>query len=215
MFAMAGLTAYAGSPVFNSVSLYACGPSFAEGPPVTNLTAAILNHKEIRLNWEISETRNILHFEVQHSTNGRSFSAIGIVKFKLNAESAKTDYQFQHIQPAPGKNFYRIKTIYLNRSTDQSITVPIVFSQDTADKNDKEALVFPNPSENGIVYFSTKAKTISQYQLYVFDLDGKLVRQKLILSNQTTIIQQLTKGTYLFEIFRNDDRIDHGQLVVR
>lgn len=219
----AGVQLYAG--VFQmerSVSLYACGPFFraplyapvpASLPPVSGLTASLINNKEVQLQWELADEKNILHFEIQHSTNGRSFSAVGIVKFKLNTEASKAAYTFLHTQPVSGKNYYRIKTVYLNRSAEQSVIVPIQYSTDEKDK--KEAVVFPNPSANGIVYFSATSSRSAQYQLYVFDLDGKLVRQKLIQSNQTTILQQLSKGTYLFEVFKNDERIDSGQLIVR
>ena len=222
-FCLAGIQVHAAASVMRqSVSLYACGPFFstpvyatalASFQPVSGLTASLINNKEVQLQWELSDEKNILHFEIQHSTNGRSFSAVGIVKFKLNTEGSKAAYTFLHTQPVSGKNYYRIKTVYLNRSSEQSVIVPIQYSTDEKDK--KEAVVFPNPSANGIVYFSTTSSRSAQYQLYVFDLDGKLVRQKLIQSNQTTILQQLSKGTYLFEIFKNDERIDSGQLIVR
>ncbi|MGV3767356.1 MAG: T9SS type A sorting domain-containing protein [Chitinophagaceae bacterium] len=222
-FCFAGLQLRAAAPQLKqSVSLYACGPFFTGPenhsvqvllPPVTGLTASLVNNKEVQLQWELSDEKNILHFEIQHSTNGRSFSAVGIVKFKLNTEAEKAAYTFLHTQPVSGRNYYRIKTVYLNRSTEQSVIVPVQYSTDAKDR--KEAVVFPNPSANGIVYFSTTSSRSAQYQLYVFDLDGKLVRQKLVQSNQTTILQQLSKGTYLFEIFKNDERIDSGQLIVR
>lgn len=197
-----------------SVSPYAYGHHFSSPrpiPPVVNLTASIIQQKEIQLQWGITQPRDISHFEIQHSSNGRSFSSIGIVKLKLGSDAAELVYAFQHLRPVKGRNFYKIKTVFLNKTNEQSEIVPVIFS-DIADST-REVKVFPNPSK-GTVYFSAESNEVAQYQLYLFDIEGKLLRQKMILANQTALISALQRGTYLFEIFKNDERIDRGQLIV-
>jgi hypothetical protein len=53
------------------------------------------------------------------------------------------------------------------------------------------------------------------YQLYIFDMKGNLVKQANIRNKQTTVLNNIEKGSYLFEIFSNDERIENGQLIVR
>ena len=53
------------------------------------------------------------------------------------------------------------------------------------------------------------------YQLYLFDIEGNLIKQANIRNKQTTVLNNLEKGTYVFEVFSDDERIENGQLIVR
>ena len=53
------------------------------------------------------------------------------------------------------------------------------------------------------------------YQLYLFDIEGNLIKQANIRNKQTTVLNNLEKGTYVFEVFSDDERIENGQLFVR
>jgi len=66
-----------------------------------------------------------------------------------------------------------------------------------------------------VLFFSVRGHQGKVYQLFVFDLDGKMVKQSEIRNRQTTLIKDMEKGTYLFEVFSDDDRIGNGQIAVR
>jgi hypothetical protein len=66
-----------------------------------------------------------------------------------------------------------------------------------------------------VIFFSVHGIPGKVYQLYLFDLDGKLVKQCEIRNKQTTHIKEIEKGVYLFDVFSDDDRIGNGQLTVR
>lgn len=66
-----------------------------------------------------------------------------------------------------------------------------------------------------VLFFSVKGTNGKVYQLYVFDLDGHLVKQKEIRNKQTVYISDFNKGIYLFDVFCDDERIGNGQLAVR
>ena len=53
------------------------------------------------------------------------------------------------------------------------------------------------------------------YQLFLFDVEGNLVKQANIKNKQTTVIDNIEKGNYLFEVFSDDERIENGQVIVR
>lgn len=53
------------------------------------------------------------------------------------------------------------------------------------------------------------------YQFFLFDMEGNLVKQANIRNKQTTVLNNIEKGTYLFEIFSNDERIENGKVIVR
>jgi len=66
-----------------------------------------------------------------------------------------------------------------------------------------------------VLFFTVKGEEGKVYQLYVFDLDGNLVKQTEIRNKQTTFIEKIDKGVYLFDVFCDDDRIGNGQIAVR
>jgi hypothetical protein len=70
-------------------------------------------------------------------------------------------------------------------------------------------------AEHKVVFFSVKGAQGRVYHFYVFDVDGRLVKQTEIRSGQTTLIKDIEKGNYFFEVFTDDMRIGHGQIAVR
>ena len=74
--------------------------------------------------------------------------------------------------------------------------------------------LYPDASHE-VLFFSARGVDGKVYQLFVFDIEGKLVKQVNIKNKQTTILDHIDKGNYLFEVFSDDERIEKGQLIVR
>jgi len=74
--------------------------------------------------------------------------------------------------------------------------------------------LYPNANQQ-VLFFSVNGNEGKVYQLFLFDLDGKLVKQVNIRNKQTTVLNNIEKGNYLFEVFSDDDRIENGQVIVR
>ena len=53
------------------------------------------------------------------------------------------------------------------------------------------------------------------YQLFLFDMGGRLVSQTRIRNSETALLSKFEKGNYMFEIFNNDDKIEYGSIVVK
>jgi hypothetical protein len=64
------------------------------------------------------------------------------------------------------------------------------------------------------VFFSASGPKQKFYQLYLFDLSGKLISQASIAHKQTTLVEMKTKGTFLFEVFSDDEKIESGEVLV-
>ena len=65
-----------------------------------------------------------------------------------------------------------------------------------------------------VVFFKVKGSHGSVYHLYVFDLEGRLIKQTETRNKQTTLIKNMEKGIYLFEVFNDDDKIGNGQIAI-
>jgi hypothetical protein len=66
-----------------------------------------------------------------------------------------------------------------------------------------------------VLFFSASGREGKAYQLFVFDVSGNLVRRANIRNKETTMLGNMEKGIYLFEVFSNDERIGNGRLFVR
>ncbi|HTF30931.1 MAG TPA: T9SS type A sorting domain-containing protein [Flavitalea sp.] len=104
-------------------------------------------------------------------------------------------------------------------STDDAFTNPrkkadsIYIYKQVLNKAYRIAL-YPDAAQQ-VVFFSVTGMEGKIYQLSVFDMEGRLVKQSEIRNKQTTHIKDLEKGVYLFEVFSDDDRISNGQLTFR
>jgi hypothetical protein len=70
-------------------------------------------------------------------------------------------------------------------------------------------------ADNKVLFFTVRGVQGRVYQLYLFDTSGKLVKQTEIRNKQTTLINNMDKGVYLFEVFSDDERVGNGQIAVK
>ena len=89
----------------------------------------------------------------------------------------------------------------------------IVIKKQTVNKKIKVKL-YPSANQQ-VLFFSATGEAGKVYQLFLFDLDGKLVKQVNIRNKQTTVLNNIGKGDYLYEVFSDDDRVENGQLIVK
>ena len=88
----------------------------------------------------------------------------------------------------------------------------LVQKQLTSKKN--KIKLYPNANHQ-VLFFSASGQAGKVYQLFLFDIDGKLVKQVNIRNRQTTVLNRIEKGNYVFEVFSDDERIENGQVIVK
>jgi hypothetical protein len=74
--------------------------------------------------------------------------------------------------------------------------------------------LYPN-AEQDVLFFSVRGSEEKVFQLFLFDVAGNLIKQANIKGKQTTVIDNIEKGNYLFEVFSDDERIENGQIIIR
>lgn len=89
----------------------------------------------------------------------------------------------------------------------------IQVSKSQSSKKNKIRL-YPDARQQ-VLFFSAGGESGKVYQLYLFDMDGRLVNQASIRKGETTVLTNITEGNYLFEVFTDDERIENGHLAVR
>jgi hypothetical protein len=115
---------------------------------------------------------------------------------------------FTILQPAFASD---VPTTLGMRSSDTIHSIQV--NKSLVSKKNKIKL-FPDARQQ-VLFFSANGEDKRVYQLYLFDMDGRLVSQASIRNRETTVLSSLAEGNYLFEIFTDDERIENGHLVVR
>jgi hypothetical protein len=92
-------------------------------------------------------------------------------------------------------------------------THSIEISKSLSSKKHKIRL-YPDARQQ-VLFFSANGKDGKVYQLFLFDMDGRLVSQTQIRNRETTVLTNISEGNFLFEVFTDDERIENGQLKVR
>jgi hypothetical protein len=154
-----------------------------------SFTAAKSNEKVV-LTWQTAAETNSSHFVVEHSTDGRNFTAIGTVAAAGNSNSLHS-YSFTHNSPGSKANFYRIMQIdndgHKNYSDVRKINFDIT-------ANDFTILV--NPVSNGKlqVQFSKSANAV------IYNNAGQVVMKQFITAGSQVInLGNLAAGIYMLQ----------------
>ena len=121
------------------------------------------------LTWLTSEERNFNYFEIQRSSDGHSFEAIGRISASDHS-SALRSYQFVDNQTS-GMIYYRLKMIDQDGSHQFSKIISVLNSFEKNIVGD----FYPNPS-GGPVFIDVYTKASENWQIRLFDINGKLIR---------------------------------------
>lgn len=136
-------------------------------------TGEVLND-DAKLNWITASERNNLGFEIERSSDGRTFEYVGFVKGAGNS-NIKRNYQFvdANVFNQSSVVYYRLKQIDVNGGYEYSNTIEL-------NKMQLETFAvtpYPNPFLSTL---NLKVNTPQEgnAQITVFDLNGKLVFSK-------------------------------------
>jgi hypothetical protein len=152
------------------------------------------------LTWSTEQESNSNYFEVEHSTNGTDFTAIG--KVYANGMSSKTiAYKFDDVKAAAGANYYRLRMVDKDGYAEYSNTVLVNVNI----KGFFVTGVYPSPFTDK-VNISISSENASQAVVRFYDLAGRVLATQNAMINKgvTTItlnnLGNLSKGMYVAEV---------------
>jgi hypothetical protein len=73
--------------------------------------------------------------------------------------------------------------------------------------------VYPTPNNQGSITIHSSKQTPLSF--YLFDLEGKMIFQTVVKKNEKQTVEGLTKGTYLYNAFLNDENIEKGKIEIK
>lgn len=158
------------------------------------LTSFTANPKEnqVYLDWQTASELNNLGFEVEKSTDGRSWEMIGFVAGTGTSTEMST-YRFIDKSPVSGTNYYRLKQTDIDGDFEFSEILLIIYKD-----NVDEIAIYPNPTKDFLtVDLGNNIATIQ-----VLDLTGRLVTSIMNDKNivQTIDFSNFENGIYILQI---------------
>lgn len=144
----------------------------------------------VQLEWATAQERNNDYFVVERSPNGRSWEDIGEVEGVGDSEAINF-YGFTDERPLLGNNFYRIRQVDRDRSTDYTQVIRIHFDPVWDFRS------YPNPVRDELVL---ELKGLDQYRLALSDLQGRqfMAPVKNSLSGRLQLdMSQIPPGLYV------------------
>lgn len=169
--------------------------------PVSLLSfTANKSNSAVALNWQTASEQNSALFQVERSTNGESYTRIGVVRAAGNS-STKRSYQLNDNEPYLGLNYYRLKMVDLDGSFEYSEVRQVNFGN----RDLRILSAYPNPAQNEIVLNVAAPKGYKNAQLRILNAQGSVAMSQDVTEDLSDDyinlnISALAKGVYLAEI---------------
>jgi hypothetical protein len=164
-------------------------------PVLWQYVKAQLINNETLVSWATAQEINTSKFDIEHSIDGINFAKLG-EKAAVGNSTSTSYYNFTHLKPALGFNYYRIKQIDLNGSFKYSVIVKVLNRNDI-----KQTSIVPNPVADVLNLVEPAITFINSIDVY--DSRGALVLHKNILSETQVYslpVYTLAKGSYVLKI---------------
>ncbi len=174
---------------------------------LTSFNGQLIDKQIIKLNWATASEINSNYFEVEKSTDGTDFKAIGRVKAAGNSIE-KTRYFFNDnaVLESDKILYYRIKTMDTNGTFKYTKTIAVY---NEISKN-TPLRVYPNPAKNTIsIDNSILIKSIN-----IYNLQGVLIKKSVVNSAANNVdISAFSAGIYLLEVENTEGSISRIKFV--
>jgi hypothetical protein len=145
----------------------------------------------VQLNWISVNETSFDHYELEHSSDVNSWNILISVPAR-NQGNEVSNYEYIHMNPVNGTNYYRLKLVDHDGSFTYSNTVQVFH-------DNGEVFVQPNPFSQSTNIVFSKAQSS---QLIIYDLLGRVVfnYQTTEPVKEITLGETLSHGTYILNV---------------
>lgn len=206
-----GSIASASFTSFNSIFTLANAAGFSNPLPVELLGFTAKVQKEVVvLDWSTASELNSDFFEVQRSTDGFNYTALGRVT-AAGSSNVLRRYAFNDNQPARGVNYYRLRQVDIDGSETYSPIRSVIFIPG-------RVTVYPNPVADRVVQVNIP-EVDEAMNISLLRADGSLVIeqvQTVFLAGNTEfhLSEAVQPGCYLLRLQSATGQVWQERLVV-
>jgi len=159
-----------------------------------NINGQVQNNSAV-IKWSTATESNTSRFEIEHSTDGSKFIPVGTVT-AAGYSALPRQYEFVHLLPEPGKNFYRIKQTDHDGKFSYSGVVTLINNNN----NKNTFSISPNPARDFIQLNVNMAKPAT---VSIYTIEGKLLLQRYLSPGNRPPgidISTLAPGMYMLRL---------------
>lgn len=169
-------------------------------------TASKQDNKAL-LEWATYSESNNKGFDIERSTDSRSWAKIGFVNSKAESgnSSAKLSYTFTDKEPVTGNNFYRLKQTDFDGKYEYSPVRMVSFGTGS------NISIHPNPAKDNFIISGLEGNE----SIVLYDVMGRKVRTARAISSTEMIqVTGLSKGVYHLQIIDQSGNATVKKIVV-
>src|ERR1051325_7807219 len=143
---------------------------------------------------------NIKNYVVEKSTDGIHFNNLAVKATTANA-GMPGSYQVADVQPAPGYNYYRIRSNDINGKTAITDVVKVFMGTIKQD-----IIIYPNPITDGMIHLQLMNQPQGSYGIRLLNTLGQAIVSEQIThaeGSSTELIKwnyKLAHGLYQLEV---------------
>jgi len=165
---------------------------------LTEFRGNTLPDQTVSLSWRTESETNNAGFDILRSADGRQWESIGFVAGH-GTSLGEQSYAYFDEHPMPGLNYYRLKQMDFDGTFEYSKTIGVEVM-----RIGSGIRIFPNPAKDAAT-FILESDYSGEAILSLYDLTGRLVKTKTILSNDDVfgtdiVLDGLRSGGYLASV---------------
>jgi Secretion system C-terminal sorting domain len=149
--------------------------------------------------WTTATESEFSHYAVERSNDGRTFETLGKVLPEFANSETEQNYSYTDEYPFKGINYYRLKMVDLDGSSEYSRTIA-VFMEDA----DSGISLFPNPATN---FIEVKGVIAENTIVRFMNSSGTVVNVQSLSENNQVNVSRFPSGIYYAEILSEGRRI--------
>ncbi|WP_347158156.1 beta strand repeat-containing protein [Pontibacter chitinilyticus] len=152
------------------IRIYENSPAVTPLPVELVYFTAVVQNNQVQLQWKTASEENNKEFEVQRSTEGKTFVTIGTVKGS-GTTTIEQLYSFTDNTPVLETTYYQLKQVDFDGHYALSKVVSV---SPTGIAREQELQVYPNPFTTEL-NITVTAKASGEATVRLFDLQGRVV----------------------------------------
>ena len=159
----------------------------------------------VNLNWVAESQTSFKNYEVQYSTDGTNFKTMSTIAGLVQGANQK--YSYQHISPAAGNNYYRLKMKDIDGKFQYSKIISL-----KSDCNRSILFVYPNPVKN-VLYINIPDLQTNITIAHLYNSSGKMIYSGEMQNGINDIdMSKFAQGIYLLKL-KNNSGIQNIKLI--
>jgi hypothetical protein len=162
---------------------------------------ATVSGSNVIIDWKTADEKNTASFDIEHSTDGRSFTKIGSLDAKGSGNNA---YTFTDNNAADGANYYRLKQIDNDGTFQYSKALTANIRRDAAAV---EISVYPNPAVDAIRFNTNETVNVE-----IYSMSGAKVIAQQADATTAVSVSNLPSGYYVYRLSMQNGTVQNGKI---